>query len=95
MMFSDWELLERREKQQAARMENWLSSMSRPVVVEIGAGSAIPSVRHFSHCIIHEFGGRLVRINPRESSAPTTFYVGLASGSRHALAEIDRVLHTG
>lgn len=95
MMFSDWEWLEQRERKQAALMENWLSNMSRPVVVEIGAGTAIPSVRQFSHRIIHEFGGRLVRINPREFSVPTRFDVGLACGSRHALAEIDRVLHTG
>lgn len=92
VMFNDWDWLEQREELQAARMEGWLSSISRPVVVEIGAGSAIPSVRHFSHRMIHEFGGRLVRINPREFSVPTSFDIGLPSGAAHALAEIDRVM---
>jgi NAD-dependent SIR2 family protein deacetylase len=92
MMFNDWEWLEQRQIQQAARMENWLSSMSRPVVVEIGANTAIPSVRHFSHRIIHEFGGRLVRINPREFGVPMSFDIGLPAGAAHALAEIDSVM---
>lgn len=93
LMFTDFEWLEHRQAEQAARLEKWLSSVSRPVVVEIGAGTAIPSVRHFSQRVIHEFGGRLVRINPREFSVPTRFDVGLASGSSHALEEIDRVIH--
>lgn len=92
MMFNDWEWLEHRQVQQAVRLERWLSGVSRPVVVEIGAGTAIPSVRRFSQRIIHEFAGRLVRINPREFSVPTKQDVGLASGSSYALAEIDRVM---
>lgn len=92
MMFNDWEWLEHRQAEQAARIERWLSGVSRPVVVEIGAGTAIPSVRRFSQRIIHEFGGRLVRINPREFSVPTTRDVGLASGASDALGEIDRVM---
>jgi hypothetical protein len=94
LMFNDWGWLEHRQAQQAARLERWLSGVSRPVVVEIGAGTAIPSVRRFSQRIIHEFGGRLVRINPREFSVPSTRDVGLASGASHALAEVDRVMRT-
>ena len=59
--------------------------------MEIGAGTAIPSVRHFSQRVIHEFGGRLVRINPREFSVPTSLDVGLASGASLALTDIDRM----
>jgi hypothetical protein len=92
MMFNDWHWLEHRQNQQADRMEQWLSNVNRPVVVEIGAGTAIPSVRHFSERIIHEFGGRLVRINPREPGVPTSLDVGLATGSKDGLAEIDRCL---
>jgi NAD-dependent SIR2 family protein deacetylase len=92
MMFNDWDWLEHRQAKQAARMERWLSGANRPVVVEIGAGTAIPSVRHFSHHIIHKFGGRLVRINPREFTVPTRLDVGLASGSTNALNEIDRLI---
>lgn len=92
MMFNDWDWMGHLQAQQAARMERWLSGVSRPVVVEIGAGTAIPSVRRFSHRIIHEFGGRLVRINPLESGVPTKRDIGLASGSLHTLVEVDRAV---
>ena len=62
------------------------------VVIEMGAGTAIPSVRRFGQRIVHEFGGRLVRINPRESAVPSTLGIGLNSGSLRTLAEIDRML---
>jgi hypothetical protein len=47
-------------------------------------------VRHFSQRIVYELGGRLVRINPREFSVPSTLDVGIASGSILALAAIDK-----
>jgi hypothetical protein len=50
----------------------------RVVVVELGAGSPIASVRHFSDQVIHEHSGRLVRFNPREPDVPTQLDVGLA-----------------
>ena len=92
LMFNDSGWLEDHSEQQAARLEKWLASVRRPVVVELGAGTAIPSVRHFSQRILHEFGGRLVRINPRECEVPTPLDVGIAAGAVHALSEIDRVM---
>jgi len=92
LMFSDSGWLEERAEQQAERLETWLASVRRPVVVELGAGTAIPSVRHFSQRILREFGGRLVRINPREWEVPTRLDVGIAAGAAHALSEIDRVM---
>ncbi len=94
LMFNDSDWLEERSEQQAARLQAWLASVRRPVVVELGAGVAIPSVRHFSQRLVREFGARLVRINPRECEVPTRQDVGLAAGAAHALAEIDRVLVT-
>lgn len=63
-------------------------------MIELGAGTAIPSVRHFSHAVLHAHGGRLVRINPRESSVPSPRDVGLASGAHAALQAIAGVLGT-
>jgi NAD-dependent SIR2 family protein deacetylase len=92
LMFHDSGWLEERTEEQVARQEKWLASVRRPVVVELGAGTAIPSVRHFSQRILREFGGRLVRINPREWDVPTPLYLGIATGAAHALSEIDRVM---
>ena len=92
LMFSDYEWLAHRQAEQARRMEEWLAGVSRPVVVEIGAGTAIPSVRHFSQRVIQEFGGRLVRINPREPLVPTRLDVGFSAGAMEVLAAIDEPL---
>ena len=59
------------------------------MVVEIGAGTTVPSVRHFSHHVILKNGGRLIRINPREPQVPSSMDVGLALGSLDALRDID------
>lgn len=92
LMFNDSDWLEARAEAQAARLEKWLARVRRPVVVELGAGTAIPSVRHFSQRLVREFGARLVRINPRECEVPTRQDVGLAAGALHALAEIDALM---
>ncbi|WP_338765232.1 Sir2 family NAD-dependent protein deacetylase [Massilia sp. METH4] len=87
LMFGDWGWIERRSARQGARLERWLDGVERPVVIELGAGTAIPSVRHFSHQVIRR-GGRLVRINPREPEVPTRHDVGLASGALDGLSAI-------
>jgi NAD-dependent SIR2 family protein deacetylase len=92
LMFGDFEWQEHRQEAQSRALERWLSSVSRPVVIEIGAGTAIPSVRHFSHRVIHEHGGRLVRINPREFTVPTPRDVGIPSGALAALGAINGAL---
>ncbi|SFU77870.1 SIR2 family NAD-dependent protein deacylase [Pseudoduganella namucuonensis] len=88
LMFGDWDWLERRSEAQAARQQAWLAGVRRPVVVELGAGTAIPSVRHFSHGIVQRHGGRLIRINPREPEVPGPRDVGLAMGALEGLSAI-------
>jgi NAD-dependent SIR2 family protein deacetylase len=88
LMFGDGDWLEARANRQAARLDAWLSTVRRPLVIELGAGTAIPSVRHFSHRIIHEYGGRLIRINPREFAVPTSYDVGLNIDALAALSAI-------
>ena len=92
MMFSDFEWVEQRQTQQMQGLQNWLATVERPVVVEIGAGTAIPSVRLLSQRIIYDHGGRLIRINPRESAVPTRFDVGLPCGALEGLSAMDEAL---
>jgi len=54
------------------------------VVVELGAGLAVPSVRF--HC--EKSGGDLVRINPRDADAPKDA-ISIPLSAREALARID------
>ena len=92
LMFSDWGWIDQRSATQASQQEAWLSAVRRPVVIELGAGTAIPSVRHFSQRVIHEFGGRLIRINPNECDVPTRLDVGLPMGAAAGLAAMAKVL---
>ncbi len=72
--------------------DRWLESTSHPVVVEIGAGTALPSVRHFTRNVIRNHGGSVVRINPRDWAVPEGDGVGLAVGALDGLREIDSCL---
>lgn len=92
LMFSDSHWQTARYEAQEQRLEQWLAKVRRPVVVEIGAGTAIPSVRRFSGQVLSRHGGRLVRINPREADVTTPWDVGLACGAQRALEAVDKVI---
>lgn len=87
LMFGDWGWVERRSELQAARLEAWLGQVRRPLVIELGAGAAIPSVRHFGHSVLQR-GGRMVRINPREHAVGNPADVGIAAGALDGLRAI-------
>jgi NAD-dependent SIR2 family protein deacetylase len=90
LMFGDGTWVDQRTRAQEARLQRWLAGATRIVVVEIGAGTAIPSVRHFSQQLLIHHGARLVRINPLEPAVPTQHDVALpasAAGALQALAE--------
>lgn len=97
LMFGDWGWVGDRSAAQARRLEQWLATLERPVVVELGAGTAIPSVRHFSEAVLRRRGGALVRINPRECEVPAgpgreQRAVGLACGGLAGLEGIAAAL---
>jgi NAD-dependent SIR2 family protein deacetylase len=94
LMFDDWGWVDQRSAAQEHRLSQWLASVERPVVIELGAGTTIPSVRHFSHRVIHQHGGRLIRINPNESEVPARWDVGLPLGAAAGLALIGEALAT-
>jgi NAD-dependent SIR2 family protein deacetylase len=95
LMFGDDRWSDRRTCDQAARQEAWLSKVRHPVVIELGAGTTIPSVRLFSQRVVHQFDGRLIRINPREPEVPTSDDVGLATGALAGLQAIADTLDAG
>ena len=95
LMFGDWGWVETRQQAQQKLQRAWLMKVNRPVVIELGAGEVIPSVRHFSQQIVSSYGGRLIRINPRDFSVPTPFDVGLPMGALAGLMGIERAFVTG
>ncbi|MCU6500195.1 NAD-dependent deacetylase [Rugamonas sp. A1-17] len=92
LMFGDWGWNERRAVVQEARLQAVLQAAQRPLVIELGAGVAIPSVRNFSQRVVVKHGGRMIRINPREPDVASPRDVGLAMGALDALTAIAALL---
>jgi NAD-dependent SIR2 family protein deacetylase len=93
LMFGDWSWISSRTQAQEELFGHWLRRVagSAVVIVECGAGTAVPTVRITSEEAAARLGGTLIRINPREPQAPGD-HVGVALGSLDALREIDQRL---
>ena len=61
-------------------------------MIELGAGTAIPSVRDFSEAALIDREAVLVRINPRESAVPRRMDIALPAPALAALGAIDAAL---
>jgi len=93
LMFGDWHWIPGRTAAQEQRFSDWLGRAAGPklVIVELGAGSAVPTVRMNSEQIASRSGATLVRINPREPQVRHG-HIGLALDALEALKAIDRRL---
>jgi NAD-dependent SIR2 family protein deacetylase len=93
LMFGDWEWDASRTESQYRRLTDWYRQLSgaRLVVVESGAGTAIPSVRNASDQLVRQLGATLIRINPREPEVPPG-QVGLPYPALETLRGIDALL---
>jgi len=93
LMFGDWSWISTRSDAQGSRFNRWASEAAggRLVAVEIGAGTAVPTVRMTSEQMVSRLGGTLIRINVREPQVPGN-HIGLVLGGREALERIDRRL---
>jgi hypothetical protein len=94
-MFGDGGWDEAATSAQRARFERWLSdavTSAGPgaplVIVECGAGTAVPTVRMIGEALAQRLGATLVRINAREADG-VPGAIALSMGAREALAAID------
>lgn len=86
LMFNDWGWISDRTQSQEESYRRWRNGVrgKRLVVVECGAGSAVPTVRW--QC--QQAAGTLIRINPREPQGPAGT-ISIPKGAREALLAID------
>jgi len=89
LMFGDWSWIPHRTSAQEERFDAWLEreGSAELVIVEIGAGTAVPTVRYTSERVASRFGATLIRINPREPQVPPG-QIGLPMGAVEALERI-------
>ncbi len=89
LMFGDWLWLPERSHRQSTRKKAWISSLTRsgrqPVIIEIGAGLAVPTVRWESERLAQNLDALLIRINPRDFSVPSAKHISLPSGAREGI----------
>jgi len=89
LLFGDWDWDSRQANVQESRLRDWLTTVHgrKFVIVECGAGQAIPTIRHMSEAVADRPGATLVRINPREPQVPSGG-IGLPLGALEALRAI-------
>ncbi|HJV74788.1 MAG TPA: Sir2 family NAD-dependent protein deacetylase [Noviherbaspirillum sp.] len=90
MMFGDYDWDATRTDQQQRRLDAWIARSQRVVVMEIGAGTAIPTVRRFGE----ELECPLIRINPTESKVGLPRDIGIPLGALDAITKIVDALKT-
>lgn len=84
LMFGDWGWLPERTRRQQAALDAWRREVENLLVIELGAGTHVPTVRWFGESL----GVPLIRINPTESEVGSALAVGIAAGALAALHEI-------
>ncbi len=91
LMFGDWMWVGERTQAQDQKFSNWLNDVSNSsstlAVIEVGAGTAIPTVRNMSERVSHQLKGTLVRINPTDESV-SAGHVGLRMGAAEGIQNI-------
>lgn len=92
LMFGDWNWIETRTSRQYSNFRNWLTEMQsfRLLIIEIGAGTAVPTVRHQCEQIARQFNADLIRINPREPHGRNL--ISIEAGGLEALQAIDELI---
>jgi NAD-dependent SIR2 family protein deacetylase len=88
LMFGDWYWIERRTQLQMARFHEWRYTVKNPVIIEIGAGKAIPTVREFGE----DFEVPLIRINPVDAEVTRSGDVSLQMGALEGIKAIAQKL---
>ncbi|WP_410585846.1 SIR2 family NAD-dependent protein deacylase [Amycolatopsis sp. lyj-108] len=91
LMFGDYDWLGRRSQAQLDELTAWRRTHRDLVVVELGAGQAVPTVRRYSE-LASAATGALVRINPREPQVRHGRGVSLASNGLETLRALDALL---
>jgi NAD-dependent SIR2 family protein deacetylase len=94
LMFGDWSWLPDRTSGQEARFERFMEAQAGKTmaVIELGAGTAIPTIRATSERLGWQHANAtVIRINPREAEIKPP-HISLACGALEGLQRIDRLL---
>ena len=91
LMFGDWSFIGKRTDTQAREFHNWTmeNKGKKIVIIEIGAGSAVPTIRSFGDRFSRmEKGAALIRINPREYDVTDEKNIGIVAGGFEGIEQV-------
>ncbi len=93
LMFGDYSWISSRSHGQQMRFDLFLDQHrdQRLAVIELGAGTAIPTIRCLSEQLGNSKQATVVRINPREPQIGAP-HISIAAGALEGLSGIDRAL---
>lgn len=84
LMFNDWVWMSSRTDNQQMAQTIWKKKTNQRVVIELGAGVDIPTIRHASQAQ----GCPVIRINTRHPQLPKDAGISLQMGAKEALRAI-------
>jgi NAD-dependent SIR2 family protein deacetylase len=92
MMFNDWYWLDSRTSAQQQRYNHWLGSIQgkQIVVVEIGAGDTIATIRYQARTLRQRYAQTLIQINPNPDKYAD---VVIKAGALSALSQIQALVN--
>jgi len=93
LMFGDWSWNENRTNKQENRFNTWLKSMragnKNLAIIEIGAGTAIPTIRQEGEHIAKRFSNyKFIRINPRDFEVSDNIGYSIPFGGLEGLEKV-------
>ena len=94
LMFNDWDWNSKISDKQKYRFRTWLKevrkSKAKVVIIEIGAGKVIPTIRNLGHTLVknHIEHFKLIRINPRDFEIDDNIGYSLKLGGLEGINKI-------
>lgn len=90
LMFGDVGWVADRTNAQKERYADFLETNEGKniVVIEMGAGTLIASIRHGSESLAHYYGAKVIRINPKQPFIPEP-HIGLKGGALEMLLNME------
>ena len=90
LMFSDWEWLQERTARQTENLTRWLEQYCSPklLVLELGAGTSIPTVRSVCEEVTHSSKGTMIRVYLRDAGSNSKQTISIPHTTKDTLERI-------
>jgi NAD-dependent SIR2 family protein deacetylase len=93
LMFNDWSWVPVRTNAQHRLFDQFIASCAKPVtIIELGAGTAIATIRWIGEKLAREEGASMIRINPTDHQIEAP-HMSIAMGALPGLLSINAMLH--